>query len=154
MSISDDLMWRWYDLLSMRSAAELARLRGEVAQGRNPRDAKVLLAQELVTRFHSARAADDALAEFDARFRGGAAPQDLAEVKLAAEPQGGLGLAALLKQAGLVPSTSEAVRNIEQRGVRIDGHTVQDRTLRLEAGTYVVQVGKRRWARVIVGHTA
>ncbi len=149
MSISDEQMWRWYDLLSMRSNEEIARLRREAQGGRNPRDIKVLLAQEIVARFHSARAAEQALAEFEARFRGGAAPEDMPEVVLVAD-DGAIGIAALLKQAGLAPSTSEAVRNIEQGGVKIDGQKISDRALRLGAGTFVVQVGKRKWARVTV----
>ncbi|MCS6945679.1 MAG: tyrosine--tRNA ligase [Sutterellaceae bacterium] len=150
MSISDDLMWRWYDLLSLRSNEEIAALRREVAQGRNARDIKVLLAKEIVARFHSARAADAAEAEFDARFRAGAAPQDMPQVTLAADAQGGLPIAVLLKQAGLAASTSEAMRAIEQGGVRVDASRVSDRALRLVPGTYVVQVGKRRWARVTI----
>jgi tyrosyl-tRNA synthetase len=149
MSISDEQMWRWYDLLSMRSNEEIAQLRREAQGGRNPRDIKVLLAQEIVARFHSARAAEEALAEFEARFRAGAAPEDMPEVILAAAG-GAVGIAALLKQAGLAPSTSEAVRNIEQGGVKVDGQKIGDRGLQLRAGTYVVQVGKRKWARVTV----
>jgi tyrosyl-tRNA synthetase len=149
MSISDEQMWRWYDLLSMRSNEEIAKFRREAQGGRNPRDIKVLLAQEIVARFHSARAADEALAGFEARFRAGAAPEDMPEVVLAAEG-GAVGIAALLKQAGLAPSTSEAVRNVEQGGVKVDGQKISDRALKLGAGTYVVQVGKRKWARVTV----
>jgi tyrosyl-tRNA synthetase len=149
MSISDEQMWRWYDLLSMRSNEEIAKFRRETQGGRNPRDIKVLLAQEIVARFHSARAADEALAGFEARFRAGAAPEDMPEVVLAAEG-GAVGIAALLKQAGLAPSTSEAVRNVEQGGVKVDGQKISDRALKLGAGTYVVQVGKRKWARVTV----
>ena len=149
MSISDEQMWRWYDLLSMRSNEEIARFRREAQGGRNPRDIKVLLAQEIVARFHSARAAEEALAEFDARFRAGAAPEDMPEVVLAAEG-GRIGIAMLLKQSGLAPSTSEAVRNVEQGGVKVDGQKISDRALQLGAGTYVVQVGKRKWARVTV----
>ena len=149
MSISDEQMWRWYDLLSMRSNEEIAKFRRETQGGRNPRDIKVLLAQEIVARFHSVRAADEALAGFEARFRAGAAPEDMPEVVLAAEG-GAVGIAALLKQAGLAPSTSEAVRNVEQGGVKVDGQKISDRALKLGAGTYVVQVGKRKWARVTV----
>ena len=149
MSISDEQMWRWYDLLSMRSNEEIAKCRREAQGGRNPRDIKVLLAQEIVARFHSARAADEALAGFEARFRAGAAPEDMPEVVLAAEG-GAVGIAALLKQAGLAPSTSEAVRNVEQGGVKVDGQKISDRALKLGAGTYVVQVGKRKWVRVTV----
>jgi tyrosyl-tRNA synthetase len=149
MSISDELMWRYFELLSARSLEEIAGLRAETAQGRNPRDAKVALAQEIVARFHSPAAAAAALEEFEARFRHGAVPQDLPEVALAlAAGAGGLAVPAVLKQAGLVPSTSEAVRSIEQGAVRIDGARVADRARLLAAGTYVIQVGKRRWARV------
>jgi tyrosyl-tRNA synthetase len=149
MSISDELMWRWYDLVSARSNAEIAQFKRESAEGRNPRDIKVLLAQEIVARFHSARAAEQALAEFEARFKGNAAPDDMPEVKLVA-PQG-LAIAQLLKQADLAPSTSEAVRNIEQGGVRVNGEKVADRGAVIAPGTYVVQVGKRKWARVVLG---
>lgn len=147
MSISDTLMWRWFDLLSMRSPHELDELRREVAAGRNPRDVKVLLAQELVARFHSPQAAQDAWAQFEARFKGNAAPDEMAQVQLVVGSEG-LGIAALLKQAGLAPSNSEAIRNIEQGGVKVDGQKISDRALKLGAGTYVVQVGKRKWARV------
>jgi tyrosyl-tRNA synthetase len=142
-------MWRWYDLLSMRSNEKIAQLRRQAQEGRNPRDVKVLLAQEIVARFHSARAAEQALAEFEARFRAGVAPEDMPELVLTADG-GTIGVATLLKQAGLAPSTSEAVRNVEQGGVRIDGQKVGDRALQLGAGTYVVQVGKRKWARITV----
>ena len=147
MSISDDLMWRYYELLSFRSLQDIASLKAECAAGRNPRDAKVMLGTEIVTRFHSASAAERALTDFEARFRGGAIPEDIDEVSLAGAP---LPIATLLKQAGLVASTSDAVRNIEQGGVRIDGNRIEDRALKLAAGTYVVQVGKRRFARVTV----
>jgi tyrosyl-tRNA synthetase len=144
MSISDDLMWRYYELLSFRSLEEIAQLRKDVEGGRNPRDVKVLLAQEIVARFHSQADAERALEDFNARAKGGV-PDDIPEVSLDGAP---LGIAQLLKQAGLVPSTSEANRNIEQGGVRIDGETVSDKGAKIEAGTYVVQVGKRRFARV------
>jgi tyrosyl-tRNA synthetase len=149
MSISDEQMWRWYDLLSLRSNEEIARLRRDAGEGRNPRDIKVLLAQEIVARFHSARASEEALAQFEARFRAHEAPQDMPQANVQAVG-GAVAIAALLKQAGLVPSTSEAIRNIEQGGVRVDGQKITDRALQLAAGTYVVQVGKRRWARVTV----
>ncbi len=145
MSISDTLMWRYFELLSFRSLEQIAALRAECDAGRNPRDAKVMLAQEIVTRFHSAQAADAALAEFEARFRQGAIPTDIPEVALGGAP---LAITQLLKQANLAPSTSEAVRNIEQGGVRIDGDRVEDKGLKLAAGVYVVQVGKRKFARV------
>jgi tyrosyl-tRNA synthetase len=148
MSISDDLMWRFYELLSFRSSEEIARFREEIAGGRNPRDVKVLLAQEIVERFHSRRAAEEALADFDARFRQGAIPEDIEEVAIACGPEG-IGIAQVLKQAGLTGSTSEALRMVEQGGVRLDGEKVSDRALVLRAGTTVVlQVGKRKFARV------
>ena len=145
MSISDELMWKYYELLSALSLAQIAALRAECASGRNPRDAKVGLAQEMVTRFHSADAAGKARAAFEARFRHGALPENIPEVRVAGAP---LGVAQMLKQAGLVPSTSEAMRNLEQGGVRIDGERAEDKGLKLGAGTYLVQVGKRRFARV------
>jgi tyrosyl-tRNA synthetase len=145
MSISDELMWRYYDLLSRRSAAEVAAMRDGCERGGNPRDAKADLAREMVERFHGASAAEAAAAEFDARFRHGAVPSDVPAVSIGGAP---LGIAQLLKQAGLVASTSDANRNIEQGGVRVDGQKVSDRGLRLDAGTYLVQVGKRRFARV------
>ncbi|WP_449413625.1 tyrosine--tRNA ligase [Pandoraea soli] len=144
MSISDDLMWRYYELLSFRTLDEIAQLHKDVEGGRNPRDVKVLLAQEIVARFHSQADAERALEDFNARAKGGV-PDDIPEVSLEGAP---LGIAQLLKQAGLVPSTSEANRNIEQGGVRIDGEAVSDKGAKIEAGTYVVQVGKRRFARV------
>ena len=150
MSISDELMWRWYDLVSMRGNEEIAAFKREAAEGRNPRDIKVLLAKEIVTRFRSGREAEQAEREFMARFSAGAVPDDMPEFTLVADSADGLGIATALKQAGLAPSTSEAVRNVEQGGVRIDGERVGDRALRLKPGTYVVQVGKRKWARITV----
>jgi tyrosyl-tRNA synthetase len=149
MSISDEQMWRWYDLLSLRPEQEIVALKRQAAEGRNPRDVKVLLAQEIVARFHSPRAAEQALGDFEARFKSGAAPEDMPEVSVQAGG-GAIGVAVLLKQAQLAPSTSEAIRNVEQGGVKIDGQKVTDRALQLSAGTYVVQVGKRKWARVTV----
>ena len=146
LSISDELMWRYYTLLSFRSESEIAALRAEVAAGRNPKQAKVLLAKEITTRFHGAAAADAAEADFERRARGGV-PDEIDEVTLGGAP---LGIGTLLKQARLAPSTSEALRLIEQGGVRIDGATVSDRGLKLAAGTYVVQVGKRKFARVVL----
>ena len=148
LSISDTMMWRYFTLLSFRSEAEIARLKREVEEGRNPKDAKVLLAREITTRFHSAAAADAAEADFELRARGGV-PDDIPEVALGGAP---LAIGGLLKQAGLVPSTSEALRMVEQGGVRIDGATVSDKGLKLPAGTYVVQVGKRRFARVALSN--
>jgi len=150
MSISDDLMWRYYELVSFRSAEDIARLRRECAEGRNPRDAKVALAQEIVARFHSQRAAEDALAQFEARFKDGAMPDSMPESTLHAG-DAGLPIAQLAKQAGVVESTSEALRLIQQRGLRIDGAVVADKGLVIPAGrTVVVQAGKRRFARVTV----
>jgi len=144
MSISDVAMWRYYELLSFRSIGELARLKAEVEAGANPRDAKVALGKEIVTRFHSAQAAEDALADFVNRSKGGI-PDDVPEVALAGAP---LGVAHLLKQAGLCASTSEAMRMVDQGGVRIDGAVVSDKALKVEAGSFVLQVGKRKFARV------
>ncbi|WP_454762877.1 tyrosine--tRNA ligase [Cupriavidus campinensis] len=146
MSISDDLMWQYFTLLSFRPMSEIDLMKQEIALGRNPRDCKVALAQEIVTRFHSAADADKALEDFNHRARGGV-PDDIPAVTLEGAP---LGIAQLLKQADLVPSTSEANRNIEQGGVKLDGSVVSDKSTKVAAGTYVVQVGKRRFARVTV----
>ena len=143
-------MWRYYELVSFRPLDEIARLKRECADGRNPRDAKVLLAQELVARFHSRQAAEAALAEFEARFRDHAVPDNMPAVALHTNGQG-LAIAQLCKQAGLTASTSEALRLIEQRGLQIDGDVVADKTLTIAAGrTVVVQAGKRKFARVTV----
>ncbi|WP_323073423.1 tyrosine--tRNA ligase [Mycetohabitans endofungorum] len=144
MSISDTLMWRYFELLSFRSLEEIADFKRQVQAGRNPRELKVLLAQEIVARFHSQADAQRALEDFNHRAKGGV-PDDIAEIALSGAP---LPIGQLLKQASLVPSTSEALRNIEQSGVKIDGTTITDKGLKLEAGVYVVQVGKRRFARV------
>lgn len=144
LSISDTLMWDWYTLLSFKSLAEIAALKAEVEGGRNPKDAKVALAKEITARFHSAAAADAAEADFMNRSKGGV-PDEIPEVALVGAP---LGIGALLKQANLAPSTSEANRLIDGGGVRVEGSVVSDRGLKLEAGTYVVQVGKRKFARV------
>ena len=147
MSVSDDLMWRYYDLLSFRGNEEIARLKREVAEGRNPRDVKVLLAQEIVARFHTQKDAEEALADFEARFQRGAMPDEMPELSVPAGP-----VAQVLKQAGLVASTSEALRMIEGGGVRIDGEKLSDKNLSLAAGEIVVlQVGKRKFARVTLG---
>ena len=148
MSVSDELMWRYFDLLSFRPSTEIVRFKQEVTEGRNPRDLKVLLAQEIVARFHSAQAATEALADFEARFRQGAIPEDIPEVSLSA-PDGALSIAQLLKQAGLVTSTSDALRMIDQGGVRIDGARIEDKSLSLKVGSEIVaQIGKRKFARV------
>jgi len=153
MSISDTLMWRYFELLSFRALADIDALKADVQAGRNPRDVKVLLAQEIVARFHSQQAAEAALAQFDARFRDGAMPDNMPEVHIAIQSDGGAGAAALgilkiLREAGLAASASEAQRNIEQGGVRVDGQRIEDKALQLPAGTYVLQVGKRKFARV------
>lgn len=151
MSISDDLMWNWYDLLSLKSNETIAQLKKECSEGRNPRDAKVLLAKEIITRFHDAAQADAAEAEFNARFRGGAAPSDIASVTVQAGEDGAIGVARMIKEAGLAPSMSEANRNIAQGGVRINGERVTDKGLKIARDDVVtVQVGKRRWAKVTV----
>ena len=144
LSISDTLMWDWFTLLSFKSLAEIAALKAEVEGGRNPKDAKVMLAKEITTRFHSAAAADAAEQDFINRSKGGV-PDEIPEVSLSGAP---LGIGALLKQANLAPSTSEANRLIDGGGVRVEGSVVSDKGLKLAAGTYVVQVGKRKFARV------
>ncbi len=144
MSISDTLMWRWYTLLSFQSLAAIAALKAEVDGGRNPRDAKVMLAKEITTRFHTAALADAAEQDFVNRSKGGI-PDVIPEVNLSGAP---LGIAALLKSAGLAPSSSEANRLIDGGGVRVDGTVISDKALKLNAGSHVVQVGKRKFARV------
>jgi tyrosyl-tRNA synthetase len=144
MSISDELMWDYFTLLSFRPLAEIDLMKQEVAAGRNPRDCKVLLGQEIVARFHSDQAAEKALEDFNHRAKGGI-PDEIPEIQLSGAP---IGIAALLKAANLVPSNSEANRNIEQNGVRIDGTVITDKSLKLNPGSYIVQVGKRRFAKV------
>ncbi|MDY3331104.1 MAG: tyrosine--tRNA ligase [Pelistega sp.] len=147
MSISDTLMWNYYELLSSKTLDEIAALKQATEAGENPRNIKVALAQEIITRFHNAAAAEKALADFEARFRDGQIPEDMPEVML---PAGPLGIVAVLREAGLAPSGSEATRNIQQGGVKVDGQKVEDKSLQLAAGTYVVQVGKRKFARVTI----
>ena len=147
MSVSDTLMWRWFTLLSARAEAQIAALRAEVRGGRNPKDAKLMLATEITARFHGTAAAAAADLDFHRRAAGGV-PDEIAEVSLGGAP---LAIGALLKQAGLAPSTSEALRLIEQGGVRIDGALISDKALKVAAGTMVVQVGKRKFARVTLG---
>jgi tyrosyl-tRNA synthetase len=146
LSISDELMWRWYTLLSFKSEAQIEALQQEVEAGRNPKDAKVMLAKEITARFHNAAAADAAEQDFTNRSKGGV-PDEIPEVTLSGAP---LGIAALVKLAGLAASNSEASRLMDGSGVRVDGSVVSDKGLKLEAGTYVVQVGKRKFARVTV----
>jgi tyrosyl-tRNA synthetase len=150
MSISDELMWRYIELLSFEPMANARKWRQEVAAGANPRDVKVRFAQEIVARFHGAGAARAALEEFESRFRHGQLPEDMPAVSLKA-PEGGLAIAQAIKQAGLAPSVSEATRNIEQGGVRLDGERLADKALKLARGaSVVIQVGKRKFARVTV----
>lgn len=144
MSISDEMMWRYYDLLSFSSLAQIASYKQAVNEGQNPRDIKVALAQEIVTRFHSAQAATDALADFVNRSKGGI-PDDIPEISLTGAP---MGLAQLLKQANLCASTSEAMRMVDQGGVRIDGAVISDKALQVAAGSFVLQVGKRKFAKI------
>ena len=144
MSISDELMWRWYTLLSFKSLAEIESLQRDVAQGRNPKEVKVLLAREITARFHSEAAADAAQHDFELRSRGGI-PDEIPELALSGAP---MGVGALVKAANLAASGSEANRLIDGGGVRIDGQVVSDKGLKLSAGVYVLQVGKRKFARV------
>lgn len=146
LSINDELMWKYFTLLSFKPEAEIAKLKAEVQAGRNPKDAKVMLAKEITARFHNAAAAEAAEADFNNRARGGV-PDEIPEVSLGGAP---LGIGALLKQANLAPSTSEAGRLIDGGGVRVDGSVVSDKGLKLDAGIYVVQVGRRKFARVTV----
>lgn len=146
MSISDELMWRWYDLLSFRSLDEIAQLKQDVANGRNPRDVKILLAKELIERFHDKSAADAAEQTFIERFQKGAMPDEMPEFTFTGE----MPIANLLKEADLVASTSEALRMIKQGGVKIDGEKVEDSKLVISASTAVYQVGKRKFAKVTI----
>ena len=146
MSVSDELMWRYIELLSFAPLPEINIWKQQVKEGNNPRDIKVRFAQEIVTRFHNAEAATRALADFEARFRQGGVPDDMPDVKFAAPD--GLPITQVLKLAGLTPSTTEATRMIEQGGVKIDGGKVGDKALKLSKGVYVLQVGKRKFARV------
>jgi tyrosyl-tRNA synthetase len=144
MSISDVMMWKYYELLSFRSIADVAALKAAIDGGANPRDAKVALAQEIVARFHSQAAAEEALKDFVNRSKGGI-PDEMQEVALAGAP---VGIPQLLKMAGLCPSTSEAMRMIDQGGVRLDGAVISDKAVKIEAGTFVLQIGRRKFARV------
>ena len=146
MSISDELMWDWYNLLSFRPLTEIAQLKAEVEAGKNPRDVKILLAKEIIARFHNEDAANAAEQEFINRFQKGAMPDEMPEFTF----EGEIGLATLLKEAGLVPSTSEAIRSAQQGGVKIDGEKVDDVRQNAQKGTFVYQVGKRKFARVTV----
>jgi tyrosyl-tRNA synthetase len=149
MSISDELMWRYLELLSFESLATIGKWREEVLQGRNPRDIKVLMAQEIIARFHSKQAAVEALAEFEARFQKGVLPDDMPEISVEST-DGQIGIAHLLKQAGLVASTSEAIRMIDAGAVKLDGEKVSDKALLIKVGVVVAQVGKRKFGRVTI----
>jgi len=143
-------MWRYLELLSFRSLSEIAKWRVEVTEGRNPRDIKVLLAQEIVARFHSQRDAETALTEFEARFQRGVLPDDMPEISVAAS-DGSIAVPQLLRMADLVSSASEAIRMIQQGAVKLDGERINDRADIVEAGRVVVaQVGKRKFARITV----
>ncbi|QTM01216.1 tyrosine--tRNA ligase [Mannheimia sp. ZY171111] len=146
MSISDDLMWDWYNLLSFRPLNEITQLKADVEKGKNPRDVKILLAKEIIARFHNDAAADAAEQEFINRFQKRAMPDEMPELTF----EGEIGLAALLKEAGLVPSTSEAIRSAQQGGVKIDGEKIDDVRQNAQKGTFVYQVGKRKFARITV----
>jgi tyrosyl-tRNA synthetase len=154
MSISDELMWRYIELLSFESLATISGWKAAIERGSNPRDVKVRFAQEIVARFHDRRAADAALEDFDARFRHGGIPADLEEQVIEVPAEGGA-IAQVLKSSGVCPSTSDALRMIEQGGVRVNGEKVSDKSLRLDAGaTYVLQVGKRKFAKVALRKAA
>jgi tyrosyl-tRNA synthetase len=154
MSISDELMWRYIELLSFAPMAAVAAWKREIDSGENPREVKVRFAQEIVERFHDRRAAEAALEDFESRFRHGGVPEDLAEQTIES-PAEGLAIAQVLKSSGVCPSTSEAHRMIEQGGVRVNGEKVSDKSLRLAAGaTYVLQVGKRKFAKVALRRAA
>ncbi len=151
MSVSDELMWRYFELLSFESLRTIEQWHEEVDAGRNPRDVKVLLAQEIVARFHSKQAAVDALAEFEARFQKGVLPEDMPEIAVTSI-NGSIGIAQLLKQANLVSSSSEALRMIDAGAVKLDGEKISDKALQLKAGVVLVaQVGKRKFGRVTIG---
>jgi tyrosyl-tRNA synthetase len=150
MSISDELMWRYFELLSLRSNADIARLRHSITEGVNPRDVKFELAKELVARFHNQQAAERSLENFIAQFQGGAIPEDISEFEIDTQAKG-MPIPNLLKEVGLAPSTSEATRLINNGAVKIDGMKISDRTLIISAGTnQIYQVGKRRFARIIL----
>jgi tyrosyl-tRNA synthetase len=148
MSINDDLMWRYFELLSFRPMSEIEKFQRQVGEGDNPRDIKFLLAEEIITRFHSARDAESAKQDFIARFAKGAMPDDMPETTLTIE-QDDIGIASILKQAGLTSSTSESFRMIQQGAVKIDGAKVTDKALSIDRGAvFVAQVGKRKFARI------
>lgn len=148
MSISDSLMWNYYELISSKSLDEIKKLKQDVEDGINPRNIKVALAQEIITRFHNSQAAEKALADFELRFRDGQIPEDIPEVTL---PGPEMGIVFVLRESGLAVSGSEASRNIVQGGVKVDGSKVEDKGLILKSGTYVVQIGKRKFARITIG---
>ena len=144
LSISDTMMWRYFSLLSFRTESEIARFKADIEEGRNPKQIKVLLAKEITARFHSVALADAAEVDFHHRARGGV-PDEIVALSLVGAP---MGIGALLKQANLAASSGEALRLVDGRGVRVDGALIEDRGLKLPPGTYVLQVGKRKFARV------
>lgn len=153
MSISDELMWRYIELLSFVSLEQIATWKSDVSAGRNPRDIKVLFAQELVARFHDLAAAEAALVDFESRFRQGGVPDDLPIMEISCSASDGLNIAQLLKQAGLTSGTSEALRMIEQGGIRLDGEKISDKSLIVKNGFEgVLQVGKRKFARIRIAN--
>jgi len=150
MSVSDELMWRYLELLSFESLITIQKWKQEVVQGRNPRDIKVIFAKEIVARFHSKQDAESAVTNFEARFKHGALPENIPEIKLHGEIDG-LSITKILKQTGLTTSTTEALRMIDQRGVKLDGERISDKNLKVKRGaTSVVQVGKRKFSKVTI----
>lgn len=150
MSISDELMWQYLELLSFESLVTIRQWKKEIEQGRNPRDIKIIFAKEIVTRFHSKQDAEKAVTDFEAQFKHGAVPENIPEIKLQSEDDE-LAITKILKQAGLTASTSEALRMIEQKGVKLNGEKISDKNLKLKLGTTsVIQVGKRRFAKVTI----
>tara|TARA_Y100001960_G_C14478601_1_gene730645 strand:- start:241 stop:798 length:558 start_codon:yes stop_codon:yes gene_type:complete len=150
MSISDELMWSYLELLSFEPLAIIQKWKKEVGEGRNPRDIKIILAKEIVARFHNKQEAEKEVLNFEARFKHGAIPENIPEIKLNGENDG-LPIIKILKQTGLTASTAQALRMIEQRGVRVDGEKINDKNLKIKAGTTsVVQVGKRRFSKITI----
>ena len=150
MSISDELMWQYLELLSFESLVTIRKWKQEIEQGRNPRDIKVIFAKEIVTRFHNKQDAEKSIINFEARFKHGAIPENIPEIKLHSEDDE-LGITKILKQSGLTVSTSEALRTIEQKGVKLNGEKISDKSLKLKLGTTsIIQVGKRKFAKVTI----
>ena len=151
MSVSDELMWRYIELLSFEPINTIQQWKKEISEGRNPRDIKVMFAQEIVTRFHSKQDAENALTDFETRFKRGALPDDMPEMSIQEENDDGLPLVQILKQSGLTASTSEAIRMIKQGGVKLNGDKIKDKSLKIKSGeTIIIQVGKRKFAKVSI----